>query len=340
MMPEGGRKKLWNILKYIIFLAIGIFIFWWIYKDFKLEDIKAIFKELNYGWLILTIFLGFLSQLSRAIRWNMLIRPLGYKPKLKNTFLAVVVLYFVNLLIPRAGEIARCTVLTKYEKIPLSKLIGTVIVERLADFITMIILGIIIFSINVSSLQKFLFLHPEINNKLIKLLSLTNVLFGIAVLFFILLIFIIAKPWKHSKMGEKVKKIKHNFTDGIKSIMKLENKWYFIGHTLLIFTLWLLMLYAVFLAFPPTRHLSIWTGMFTFLMGSFAMLAPVQGGIGPWHFMIYETLSIFGISLADGKIFALIAHTSTNLINLVFGFLALLLLPLVNQKKKKDHGRL
>jgi hypothetical protein len=100
--------------------------------------------------------------------------------------------------------------------------------------------------------------------------------------------------------------------------------------------MWLFMLYVIFLAYGPTSHLSIQTGMITFLMGGLAMLAPVQGGIGAWHFMVYETLFIYGIDKADGKIFALIAHTSTNLIYIVLGLAALIVLPLINTRKKID----
>jgi hypothetical protein len=121
--------------------------------------------------------------------------------------------------------------------------------------------------------------------------------------------------------------------EGIKSIAKLENKWIFAGHTLFIFVMWLFMLYVIFKAYPPTEHLSLETGMITFLMGGLAMLAPVQGGIGPWHFMVYETLFIYGIDKADGKVFALIAHASTNLIYLVLGLAALLVIPLLNRKR-------
>ena len=118
---------------------------------------------------------------------------------------------------------------------------------------------------------------------------------------------------------KKIRLIRQNFLEGIKSIAKLENKWIFVGHTLFIFVMWLFMLYVIFKAYPPTEHLSLETGMITFLMGGLAMLAPVQGGIGPWHFMVYETLFIYGIDKADGKVFALIAHASTNLIYLVLG---------------------
>jgi hypothetical protein len=127
------------------------------------------------------------------------------------------------------------------------------------------------------------------------------------------------KAKRGSTLIKKFKLIKQNFVLGIKSIAKLENKWIFIGHTIFIFVMWLFMLYVIFLAYEPTSHLSLETGMITFLMGGLAMLAPVQGGIGPWHFMVYETLFIYGIDKADGKVFALVAHASTNLIYLVLG---------------------
>jgi hypothetical protein len=141
------------------------------------------------------------------------------------------------------------------------------------------------------------------------------------------------KADKGNTFIKRIRLIRQNFISGIKSIAQLENKWLFAGHTIFIFIMWLFMLYVIFLAYKPTSHLSLETGMITFLMGGLAMLAPVQGGIGPWHFMVYETLFIYGIDKADGKVFALIAHASTNLIYLFLGLAALLIMPLVNSAK-------
>ena len=323
-----------NILKYSLVLLVGVALFWWIYKDMDRDTLKKGISEVNYFWILASLILSQLSNWSRAIRWKMLIKPLGYNPKVSNIFLSVLVMYFTNLIIPRAGEVARCTILAKYEKIPASKLIGTMIVERIADLLTMMFLAIIIFAINIGIVKEFFAVHPEINENFVKLLSISNLLLGIAVIVLIVIIFLLVNPLKHTGISEKINKVKHNFKAGIKSIVMLKNIWYFVGHTLLIFTLWFLMLYAVFLAFPPTNHLTIWAGMFTFLMGGLAMLAPVQGGIGPWHFMVIESLFLYGIDKTDGKIFALIAHSSTNLIYLLLGLIALLLLPIVNSKSK------
>jgi glycosyltransferase 2 family protein len=333
-------KKFLNVFKYFVFLGAGIFVFWWVYKDEPLNKYTLAFKDLNYFWIVVSIIFSVLSQISRAMRWNMLIRPLGYRPKLYNSYLCVLILYFVNLLLPRAGEVFRCTILSRYEKIPFAKLAGTVLVERLADFITLMLLALIIFTSQLSVFVSFFNSHPEVKNNLLHVFSFRNLIFVVLILLFLFFSFVMFNHYyKHKKTEKgnifvkKIKLLKQNFFEGIKSIAKLENKWMFIGHTLFIFVMWLFMLYVIFKAYTPTSHLSLETGMITFLMGGLAMLAPVQGGIGPWHFMVYETLFIYGIDKADGKVFALIAHASTNLIYLFLGLAALLIIPLVNRQK-------
>jgi uncharacterized protein (TIRG00374 family) len=334
-------KKFLNVFKYFAFLGAGIFVFWLVYRDEPLAKYKSAFSDLNYYWIMLSIFLSILSQLSRAMRWNMLIRPLGYNPRLYNSYLSVMILYFVNLLLPRAGEVFRCTILSRYEKIPFAKLAGTVFVERLADLITLMLLAFIIILSQFGVFVSFFNTHAEVRNNLVGLFSFRNIALGIAVIIILIISFLVFNHYfkrnktdKRNAFIKKIKLIKQNFILGIKSIAKLENKWLFIGHTLFIFVMWLFMLYVIFLAYKPTSHLSLQIGMVTFLMGGLAMLAPVQGGIGPWHFMVYETLYIYGIDKADGKVFALIAHASTNLIYLFFGLIALLIIPLVNHVKK------
>jgi glycosyltransferase 2 family protein len=326
-------KNLRKIIRYVFFLALGVFIFWWIYKDLDMTKLKAELPGINYWWIALSVFLGLLAQLSRAIRWKMLIDPLGYKPRLSNVFLSVLVLYCVNLILPRAGEVARCTVVSKYEKIPVTKLVGTMIVERLVDFIALVVLAIFVFAFNLGTFQRFFQLHPEINQNMVNLLSLSNLLLLAIIIGLLVVIFLLLRPRRSGKFFTKLGQIRNNFREGIKSVLSVRHKGFFIFHTVFIFTMWLLMLYVVFLAFKPTQHLNIWVGMFTFLMGGLGMLAPVQGGIGPWHFMIIESLFLFGICRTDGMIFALLAHTTTNLVNLVFGSIAFMLLPVFNRKE-------
>jgi glycosyltransferase 2 family protein len=332
-------ENLKKAVKYILFLLIGILVFWWAYRDVNLKELGKSLKSINYFWIVVSVLLSVLSQVSRAYRWNMLIKPMGYKPKVSNIFLSTLVLYFTNLLLPRAGEVARCTVLSRYEKIPFSKLVGTVIVERFADLMFMMFLAVIIFALNVPILKQFFLNHPEFGQNIIKLLTLSNIILGLIILALIIILFLVLKPVrKGGKLHNILSKLKSNFKEGVKSVSLLENKWYFIGHTVFIFLMWLLMLYAVFLAFKPTSHLSPLVGAFTFLMGGLAMLMPVQGGIGPWHFMVIESLFLFGIDRFDGQVFALVAHTSTNLIYLLFGAIAMIMFPMVNRHYKPAHA--
>lgn len=337
------RKKLLNIFKYLIFLGIGILVFWWVYKDESMAQYKTTVRNLNYFWIVVSLFFSILSVISRAIRWNMLITPMGYKPRLYNSFLSVLIMYLINLLIPRAGEVFRCTILSRYDKIPFAKLAGTVVIERMADLVMLMILAIVIIASQLGVFFTFFNSHPDVKANIANLFSLRNMITAVLVISVLLVAFFVLRKYfrkktyrQKSRLSRRIQLLKRNFMTGIKSILQMEKKWLFIGHTLFIFTAWLLMLYVVFLAYEPTSHLSLEIGMITFLMGGLAMLAPVQGGIGPWHFMVYETLFIYGIDKADGKIFALIAHATTNLIYLVFGLLALLIIPLVNSRRQKS----
>lgn len=321
------KKHIFNIFKYLAFFAIGILIFWLLYRKIEWKELVGALKGLKYIWLLVSICLGLLSQVSRSLRWKMLIKPMGYNPSFGNTFLSVLVLYFVNLIIPRAGEVARCTVLSRTDKIPFTKLVGTVFTERLADIVMLFTLALVIFAMNLSVVVKFFDLHPAIMTNLQKFLSLKYLIIILAaIIVFIASYIFLRKRLKKSNNKSKLVELKNQFIDGIKSIIHMEKKWLFIGHTVFIFLMWLIMLYVVFLAYKPTENLSLRAGMVVFLMGGLAMLAPIQGGIGPWHFMVAETLILYGIQREDGLIFALIAHTTTNLIYILLGGIALLIL--------------
>jgi uncharacterized protein (TIRG00374 family) len=320
-------KRILNILKYVLLFGIGVFIFWKIYKG-EWGKVGDALKNLNYFWIGVSIVLSILSQISRAIRWNMLIRPLGYNPRLGNTFLSVLVLYLVNLIVPRGGEVARCIVLSKSEKIPFTKLVGTVFIERLADLMTLTTLSIIVFISQIRILVKLYNSIQEVQSGLSKLFTLKALIIGILLIIllfaglFLFRAIVKKNSNKESSFVIKLRELKNNVIEGIKSIAKLKNKWNFIGHSLLIFILWLFMLYVIFLAFEPTRHLSLWTGIVTFLIGGVAMILPISGGIGIWHLAVSYTLVLYGISIEDGEIFALIAHTTTNMIYIILGLIA------------------
>ena len=136
------KKKLQSLLQYVFFLGFGVFLVWWSLRKIDSNDwaeIKKSFGSANY-WLIVPVIITLLlSHLSRAMRWKILMEPLGYKPRLSNTYMAVLIGYMANLALPRLGEVLKCTILARYEKVPADKLIGTIVAERAFDVVCLII---------------------------------------------------------------------------------------------------------------------------------------------------------------------------------------------------------
>ncbi|MGE5393465.1 MAG: lysylphosphatidylglycerol synthase transmembrane domain-containing protein [Candidatus Saccharibacteria bacterium] len=333
------KQNLLKTLKFLSFFLLGIFIFWLVYKDQDIHRIKSVLtNEVNYFWIILSVFLGLLSHISRTIRWNLMIEPLDHKPRTLNTFLSVLIGYLMNLALPRMGEISRCGVLSRYEKIPFTKLIGTVVLERIIDMLVLLLLLLIVVITQFGKVVEFLNNNPEVKDKLGKILHSPVLFIGLALLFG--LIWIARHKIKGSGLAKKITDLLNQFIEGFKSIREIKNKGAFIFHSLLIWVLYYLMLYCVFFSFEFTAHLSPLAGLTIFVLGSFGMVAPVQGGIGAWHFMVIEGLALYGIDKADGKIFALVAHGSTTLMLIVFGLVALLVLPFVNERNlQKEQVR-
>jgi len=324
------KKKILNILKYTAFTLLGVTLFWLVYRD---QDFTRIFKTLkddvDYKWVVLALFLGLLSHISRTLRWKIALEPLNEKPKTSNTFITVMAGYFMNLLLPRMGEFVRCGLLSKYEKIPFPKLFGTVITERIVDVIMLFVLLLMTSILEMDKLIEFGSQNPEVVSKIQALLKSPilwiALIIGIAGLYFYLRMI-------NKKEGEnKIIKIFKDFWLGIKSILSMKRYKAYIAHTLFIWIMYFSMLYSMFFSLDFTKHLSPAAGLTTFTMTSFSMVAPVQGGIGAWHFMAEKALSLYGVDSADGKIFALLAHSSTNIFVIIIGAICLIILPVINR---------
>jgi uncharacterized protein (TIRG00374 family) len=324
------NKSIQKGLRVFFFLSIGIIILWWLYKDQDPEKLtKILEKEVGYRWIFLSLVIGLFSHISRTIRWQMLIEPIEKRPGLLNTFLAVMIGYLANLAIPRMGEISRCAVLSRYEEMSFSRLVGTVVTERTLDVI-MLLLSLIL----VITLQYSVF-SDVVNNKLDFSGAgsfFTSKWFLIALALALVLTFIFRKKILYSKPLTKARELWHKFKEGLLSYKNVRNKPMFFLHTVLIFVLYFLMIYVCFFGFPFTKNLGPGAGLAVFVLGSFGMVAPVQGGIGPWHFMVISTLLFFGVNAPQAAAFALLVHGSLNGMIVITGLLSLVVLPLVNKK--------
>lgn len=330
------KQKVKKATKYLLFFAIGVFLFWYLYKDQDINRMKSILtNDVNYSWIWLSVFLGVLSHISRAARWRYLIEPLGHKPRLSNTFFAVMIGYIMNLVVPRMGELSKCGVMSKYEKISFARLIGTMITERIFDLLVLGMVTILMVVTQFGHVLQFLNENPDIREKVTNLAFSPILIAGLVIA--LILTIVLWKKIRKSNLFRKIETAASHFKEGILSVRYVKNKGAFMFHSLFIWLMYYLMLYVSFFAFDFTKDLSPLAGLTTFVMGSFGMVAPVQGGIGAWHFMTRESLALYGIPYENGIIFAFVAHTIMTLLVIVLGLLSVVALPFFNNKKKEQN---
>lgn len=332
-MAKVSPKK---VLQYILFFGFGILIFYFVYRGQDPQKILNEIKEFNIGWILLSLGLAFLSHLVRALRWRMMIQPLGYSPGVINTFLAILVMYLANFAFPRLGEVSRCGVLTKYEKVPFTPQIGTVITERFVDLIILILIFLFVV------LAQFGIITEFIENTRVKLgfespLLQSGLFLGGIVAFVVicgLLFYIFKDRILSNTLVMKIQDLVKKFMLGLLSIRKMKNPGLFVIYSLLIYLFYFLMTYVVMLGYEPTMSLGPGVALTVFVMGSIGMVLPVQGGFGTYHFFVIETLLILGVARPEGQTLALVLHGSMTIFLIFIGLVALLILPLLNREAK------
>ncbi|QZE14497.1 flippase-like domain-containing protein [Halosquirtibacter laminarini] len=327
------RKIILKTLKYILFLTFGIGIFYYIYKDFDFNTIKQqLNNNFNYWWIIVAMCMTILSHFIRALRWNLVINNDIRSVSLSNSFKSIMSGYFMNLIIPRMGEVTRCATIAKKEKVTFSEALGTVVTERIIDMIMLLSLTLLVILSQTKKLTTFLSQHPDITNRWE---NITSSNWSIPIGIILISLF----GWISYKIliSERLKKISiiQNFIQGIISIQKMKNPFLFVIYTIAIWGLYFLMDYVSFFAFDFTNHLSVMAGITVFVFGSYGMVAPVQGGIGPWHFMTVEALALYGIDQSNGLMFALIVHTAITFITFAVGGICTLLITFSKPNSKQ-----
>ncbi len=305
---------------------MGVFLVWYFLSKLTLEDKSAIinsFKSANYWWVLLSLVLGALSHLSRAYRWQFMLKPMGYSPKFANSVMTVFIAYLVNLGIPRAGEIARATGISKYENIPFEKAFGTIVAERIADAIVLLLIIGLAFFLQADLLSEYLFKDSDSGIQ-------KYFIMGIFALLAIGFYFIIKKS-KHP-FFIKIKNFINGLIEGAISIFKMDNKWSFIFHTLFIWAMYVLMFYTVTFALPETSNLPFEAIIVGFVVGGISM-AVTNGGLGTYPIAVASVLILYHIPDNPARAFAWIMWTAQTLMVLLFGALSFLFLPIYNRNK-------
>lgn len=333
------NKKLLNLVQYVVFLGLAVFLVWWSLVKIEHKDwleIKGAWLRANY-WLIIPVVISLLgAHLSRAVRWKILMQPMGYNPSITNTYLAVLVGYFANLLVPRLGEVLKCTILARYEKVPADKLVGTIVAERAFDLVCLVIVFAITFLSQVDIIGAYAseMLHKMMrsNHGMPGWMKIVIVLGGVVI--GILLLKWVLTRFAHINIVQKIKIVIKNIWHGLTSIRYLKNKGWFIFHTVLIWVLYLMSIRIGMYAMQETSSYGVRESFSVLSMGSVGMIA-TQGGVGAYPVLVQETMMLYGLTENMGKAFGWLLWLVQFFVVVVFGGVSLILLPLLNRKKNE-----
>lgn len=306
-------------------LLIGIGLIYYQYSNLtpeQLENIKLYFKNADYTYVFLSLCISVVAYWARAYRWKYSLNHLGYTTKLHNNFFAVGVAYFVNLTIPRSGEVTRAVLLKKYENVPFDKGFGTIVAERVVDLLIFLLFVFIAFILQFNIISEFIFSNISPS----KLIIIGIVLFVLGIIFLLI--------WFRSNW-KVVGKIKEKFAgliEGMTSILVMKNRWKYLFFSFLIWTLYLLMFYVCVFALPETSDMAFSVVIMGFIFGSVA-IGFTNGGIGAFPISIQTVLLLYGINKGAGAALGWIIWTSQTLLTVLVGLLSYLLLHFFNKHK-------
>jgi glycosyltransferase 2 family protein len=334
------QKRLISILKFGFFLGLGIFLVWWsIHKlpDDQYEKFITALKTADYLLLVPVFFILSASHLSRALRWRILMGSMGYKPRLSNTFCAVMIGYLANFAFPRLGEVLKCTILGKYEKVPADKLVGTILVERAVDLLSFAV--IIVISLLTQAKIVGAYTKATINEYILSG-DKTDIIIRFVIITVIAVVVYLAfryifKKYHHIKFVDRIKGIIKGIVEGLLSVKNLKNKWLFIFHSVFIWACYLVGTYVGFQAIKETSVLPVLAAFPVLVFGTVATII-TPGGIGAYPELLMKAMLLYNIEEGFGNANGMLQWSAQFLITLVVGFICLALLPYINKTKNES----
>lgn len=319
------KKKISKWLSIILPLLLGAFLIYYTYNKFsseQLAEIKNHFRNADYNYIYLSVFIAFLGSASRAYRWKYSLEHMGFKTSFANNFMAVSIGYLMNMTIPRSGEISRALVVKKYDHIPFDKGFGSIVAERIVDMIILFFFIILAFFLQFDIVKAFILDKIPLQRLLLFL--------GIAIL--LAVVFLLLYFYSKAKIIFTLKQKIEGVREGLFSLIYMKHKWAYLLHTVFIWFSYILMFYISIFVIPETSHISFSAVITSFVVGSIA-IAFTNSGFGSYPFLISKILLFYSISETAGNAFGWIIWTSQMFLLAFLGGLSFLLLPVFNRNK-------
>ncbi len=325
------NSKFFQAIQYIVLLALGIILCVHFFNTLDFENLKSKITTGNFSWFYVVMFVSLMVYVIRTLRWQMLIRSIGYETKFLNTFSALSISYFVSFVVPRLGEVTRCLSVKKQHDIPFMQLLGTVIIERIIDILSLIILLVLTIILQFDKIMEFVkynVLKPIYESIILKIAGgNTTILFIVlAVVFISIALFFCFRKYIRKRSPKLIVKFVEGLKEGITSIGKLKQKKIFIFYTLLIWVCYYLMTYFWFFIFEETSVLTWGACLSILTIGTIGRSVPIQGGgMGAYHFLVMSVVMLYGMTEDWGKDLATLIHAGQTFFTFVMGLVGLLI---------------
>lgn len=332
--PKPSKKNSFvNILvKIVLPLVLGVLILYFLFRNTDFHKMWEILKDANFGILLFSLIFGALANYIRSFRWKLLITPLGYDPKISNLTLSFFGNYAVNLALPRAGELWRCGMISKEEKIPFGKLLGTLVLDRILDTVTVAVITLLAFCVNMQFFLKYLKGNKAVLDSVLDVVK-TPLLY-IVIFLFTAITFIIFKYFGNNKFVKAIKDFCVSMWNDMKSIGKMKQKKSLVLYSAAIYICYFCYFYTTFFAFDFTSNLGFKAGLVAFALSSVSMIVPTNGGMGAWHAAVIAALMLYGVSATSSEAFAFGVFAVQNVWVLLTGFIAIAIFSIKNRKSK------
>ena len=317
-----------KLLKIFVPLILGIVILYFLYSETSFSELWSYIKGANWWVLSFSLIFGLMGNVFRGIRWNLLIKPLGYQPKTSHLVYAVMGSYAVNFAIPRAGELWRCGMVYRKEKIPFQKLIGTIVIDRLFDVIMvgLFILAAFVFNVKLFYKERDLFNLPA-------WLTSPGLYIGLAVVAIICVVILIV--FKNNWIVQKIRNFFAEMGRDMVQVWHMREKTRFLIYSFGIWISYFIYFYITFFAFDFTANLGIAAGLFVFTLGSISMTIPSNGGLGPWQAATVLGLCAYLVNIKQATAFATAVFAFQSIWQVACGLFGIMMLSMGKKTNNK-----
>lgn len=300
--PQKEGSVISKFLKVLIPLALGVAVLWLLYRDTDFGKMWITIKDANFAILLFSLIFGALGNVIRGFRWKLLIEPLGYNPPTSSLVYSVLGSYAVNIAIPRGGEVWRCAVISKDEKIPFTKLFGTMLLDRVSDTVMVACIILLACCFNVDFFLSYIRENQALSQSLSNVFSSPWTIGSIIAV--IVVIVVVFTVFKNTTLIVKVKGFFKSIGQDMKAVLKMNKKTRFVIYSISIWLSYFLYFYITFYAFDFTRDLGLTAGLIAFALSSLSMAIPTNGGMGVWHAAVVLSLGLYGVTKDSGEAFA------------------------------------